>query len=177
MNNFIKEKWRDIKGYEGLYQVSNLGRVKSLCGWNGRKYIKREKIINPWKQEGSKNYFRSVVGLTKNKITKTFKVHRLVANAFIPNPENKPEVNHKDGNPLNNIVENLEWVTSKENIKHSVENELRIYQINTIDRDTMLELLNSGRNYDEISKILNIAKGTVFNYIKNLILKKHICRR
>ena len=102
------EEWRPVKGFEGFYEVSNLGRVKSLCGWNGRRYVKREKILNPTKQEGSKKYYRYIVTLTKEKKRKYAKVHRLVAEAFLPNPDKKPQVNHKDGNPLNNNVENLE---------------------------------------------------------------------
>lgn len=166
------EEWRPVKGFEGFYEVSNLGRIKSLCGWNGRRYVKREKILNPTKQEGSKKYYRYIVTLTKEKKRKYAKVHRLVAEAFLPNPDKKPQVNHKDGNPLNNNVENLEWCTLQENIHHSVENELRVYRIKTINREAMVELLNSGRNYDEIAEILEVSKGTVFNYIRKFNIKK-----
>ena len=101
------------------------------------------------------------------------KVHRLVAEAFIPNPNGYPIINHIDGNPLNNIVENLEWCDQKYNMKHAIENNLKFNQINGIDRNDMLELLNSGRNYDEIAEILKIAKGTVFNYIKKFNIRKY----
>ena len=167
-----KEVWKTIKGYEGLYEVSNLGRVKSLVGYNGHKYIEREKMLNPSKQNAQTNYYRAVVNLYKNGNKKTFKVHRLVAEAFIPNPENKPQINHKDGNPLNNKVENLEWCTCKENIRHSIDTELKIRRIDTIDRDTMIELLNNDYTYDEIASLLGIAKGTVFNYIKKFKIRK-----
>lgn len=168
-----KEEWRDIKGYEGLYQVSNIGRIKSLYGWNGKEYIKREKILNPYNRKDKKTtYPRSVIKLIKGKAKKDYKVHRLVAEAFIPNPENKPQVNHIDGNPLNNNVNNLEWVTDRENKLHAIENNLKINTINTIDRETMLELLNNGKSYDEIAELLGIAKGTVFNYIKKFQIKK-----
>lgn len=171
----MKEIWKDVKDYEGLYQVSNLGRIKSLVGWNGKKYIKREKIINPAIQKTNKNkeYYRNVIGLVKIKKRKMAKVHRLVAEAFIPNPNGYPIINHIDGNPLNNIVENLEWCDQKYNMKHAIENNLKFNQINGIDRNDMLELLNSGRNYDEIAEILNIAKGTVFNYIKKFNIRKY----
>lgn len=172
MNNVVEEIWKDIEEYEGIYQVSNHGRIKSMIGWNGHKYIKREKMLNPYKQEGSKNYYRAIVKLKKDGKGKEFKVHRLVAEAFIPNPENKAEVNHLDGNPLNNIVSNLEWSTHQENITHSIDTGLKVNTINTIDRKTMVTFLNNGYNYDEIADILGIAKGTVFNYIRRFDIKK-----
>lgn len=101
------EIWKDIKNYEGYYQVSNFGRIKSLKCWNGYKYIDKERLLNPYKQETGNNYYRNVVTLTKNKERKQYKVHRLVAEAFIDNPNNYPVINHKDGNPLNNNVDNL----------------------------------------------------------------------
>ena len=169
----MNEVWKDIKGYEGLYQVSNLGRIKSLYGWNGHRYLEREKILKPTsKYDKRVSYPRAVIKLIKGKDKKDYKVHRLVAQAFIPNPQNKPQVNHIDGNPLNNRIENLEWCTDRENKIHAIENNLRIYTINTIDRETMLELLNNGKTYDEIAELLGIAKGTVFNYIRKFKIEK-----
>ena len=167
-----KEEWRDIEGYEGLYQISSFGRVKSLVGWNGEKYIRREKILMPFKQKASESYCRSVVRLFKCGQGKDFKVHRLVAKAFIKQPLGQNVVNHLDGNPLNNRVDNLEWCTQKQNIIHAIENELIIHRIKTIDRETMLDLLNNNFNYDEIAGILGVAKGTVFNYIRKFKIKK-----
>lgn len=94
------EEWRDIKGYEGLYQVSSWGRVKSL----NYNHTGKERILLQWYNKG---YNR--IGLVKNGILKMYSVHRLVAEAFIPNPNNLPFVNHKDENKQNNIVSNLEW--------------------------------------------------------------------
>lgn len=96
------EIFKDIEGYEG-YRISSWGKVS----YDGI-------LINP--QETKKGYLR--VPLYKNKKRKWFKVHRLVANAFIPNPYNKPQVNHKDGNKQNNSFTNLEWVTDEENKEH-----------------------------------------------------------
>ena len=103
----MEEAWKDIEGYEGLYQVSNKGRVKSL-NYQG---VAREKLIKHSIVSGYKR-----VTLYKNKTIKRFLVHRLVANAFLPNPQNFPCINHKDENKQNNIVTNLEWCTYKYNI-------------------------------------------------------------
>ncbi len=112
------EVWKDIKGYEGLYQVSNLGRVKSLERFkdnNGGKVKVSERIMRISVDTVGYN----IICLTKNSKRKTHKIHRLVAEAFIPNLENKREVNHKDGNKQNNNVKNLEWATRKENMRHA----------------------------------------------------------
>lgn len=108
------EIWKDVKGYEGRYQVSDLGRVKGIprMAWSGRVFYKlKEKILKPGKN--SEGYL--VVVLCDGKTTKTNKVHRLVAKAFIDNPNNNPVVNHKDSNKTNNCLENLEWCTHSEN--------------------------------------------------------------
>lgn len=111
------EIWKDVEGYEGIYQVSTYGRVKSLArevtDLFGAKMIE-ERIIGHC--ESSKYY---TVSLYKNNAGESTSVHRLVAKTFIPNPENKPCVNHIDGNKHNNHVENLEWVTYSENILHA----------------------------------------------------------
>ena len=117
INEIEGEIWKPILGYEGLYQVSNKGRVKSLsrivsCR-NKFQSLLPEKLL---KQGCTKGYFH--VSLAKESVKKIFKVHRLVAIAFIPNLQNKPVINHKDLNPKNNFVENLEWNTNAENTHH-----------------------------------------------------------
>ena len=118
--NIKKEVWKDVEGYEGFYQISNLGRVKSLK----QKSFSREKImkiiVNPKFGYAQLNF------RVDNKI-KCFKIHRLVAIAFIPNPENKPDVNHIDGNKLNNCVTNLEWCSKSENMIHAFKNGLCVF--------------------------------------------------
>ena len=102
------EEWKDIIGYEGLYQVSNLGRVR-----------RSGKIL----KGGYNNKGYHTINLCKKGISKSFFVHRLVAIAFIPNPNNLPIVNHKDENPKNNCIENLEWCTYKYNANYGTARE------------------------------------------------------
>jgi hypothetical protein len=114
----MNEVWKDIPGYEGLYQVSNLGRVKSLERFkdnNGGLVRVPEKIMT-----GGKRHGYILMFLSKEGSRKTFAAHRLVAQVFIPNPENKPSVNHINGNKQDNRVCNLEWNTYKENTNHAI---------------------------------------------------------
>jgi hypothetical protein len=119
------EKWQNIQEYDGLYQVSTEGRIKRVRTESkdnrGRTRIKQEVLLKPYKN----NMGRDLVRLSKNGITKTFLTYRLVAQTFISNPHNKKTVNHIDGDHTNNSVENLEWATYAENIKHAWDNNLR----------------------------------------------------
>lgn len=101
------EMWKEIDGYEGRYEVSNYGNVRSL------NFRQTGMVKNLKPQPDKKGYL--TVGLCKDGGMKWGKIHRLVASAFIPNPDNKPQVNHKDGNKANNCVNNLEWATSATN--------------------------------------------------------------
>ena len=120
----MEEIWKDIEGYEGIYQVSNLGRVRSLEQVRTKPhprntsmtmtYITKGKVLKQRKHPAG--YW--TVMLYKDKVAETRTVHRLVAEAFIPNPNNLPEVNHIDENKENSRVDNLEWVTKSGNMRH-----------------------------------------------------------
>ena len=145
------EIWKDIEGYEGAYQVSNLGNVRSL------NYNNTGKVKNLKKQVTKRG--RYVVGLSINGKSKTLSVSRLVAHAFIPNPNNNPQINHIDYNPKNNNVNNLEWCTNEENQAHAW--------------GTGKRKSNKGFKFSEESKLkLSKAKKGVPNISKR---KKVLC--
>lgn len=108
----MNEIWKDIRGYEGLYQVSNLGKVKGLARVTCRNHKIKERILK------ETHYKYAQVSLWKEGKERKVYIHRLVALAFIENPNNFPEVNHKDENTFNNCVDNLEWCTSKYNANY-----------------------------------------------------------
>lgn len=170
-----QEIWKDINGYEGIYQVSNKGRVRSLDRkvWN---YTKKGRILKP--HDNGHSYLN--VGLHSDSgVNKHAYIHRLVAQAFIPNPENKPQVNHIDFNKRNNCVENLEWVTEEENKKHyrfsirmreavdTRENKkMNLYFSRIRDnKSKILNLYNDGKTIKEISKETGLGKDFVSNVL------------
>lgn len=156
------EIWKDIKGYEGLYQVSNMGRVKSL----NRFIYKSNGTIQPFKGKicamcPDNNYIK--VSLSKNGKYALKLVHRLVAEAFIPNPENKPEIDHINTDRKDNRVENLRWCTHKENVNNPLT--ISKYKANTgriVSNETRekLSLALKGRKMSKES----ISKRTKSTY-------------
>ena len=151
------EEWRDIPGYEGLYQVSNLGRIRSLID---KKYDLNEKVVKiinrekMLKQNLTKKGYCNVK-LYKNGKGETYKIHRLVAETFIPNPENKPQVNHIDGNKQNNCVSNLEWNTNEENFNNAIKiNLVKTKKIRLIDKN------NKEYIFDKVLDVFKYIKKT-----------------
>ena len=123
--------WKDILGYEGLYQISNCGEVRSIphfvpvnCHGTMSQKLTPSKILKKQITGRDKNYYK--VTLSKQGKSKQFLLHRLIAETFIPNPDKLPQVNHKDENGFNNDISNLEWVTAKENANYGTRN-ARIY--------------------------------------------------
>lgn len=117
------EIWADIAGFEGYYQVSTYGRVRSLDRYvpdnHNSKRIARGQILKPYKTP--KGYLKITLYKDSKKVYKKCRVHRLVAEAFLKNEDDLPEVNHLDGNKSNNALSNLEWCTQEENLRHAKE--------------------------------------------------------
>lgn len=116
----MMEVWKKVRGYDGRYEVSSLGRVRSYA--NGRWGNKEDPIV--LKQRNTTNGYLSVYLRKSGGKAKDFRIHRLVAEAFVSNPDAKPDVNHIDGDKHNNCAENLEWVTKSENSIHAFANGL-----------------------------------------------------
>lgn len=151
----MNERWKYIEGYENSYQISNLGRVKSFKGIRGK-----EEII--LKTKNKKGY--SVVGLYKNSKRKEFFVHRLVALAFIPNPNNLPQINHIDENVKNNIACNLEWCSCK-------------YNSNFGTRSERISKSIRGSSNPSSRKVICITTGETFDYVRAASLKYGISEK
>lgn len=162
------EVWVDIEGYEGLYQVSDLGRVKSLekshllSGRHPTPYlrVRKERIM---KVTGEPY---SMVGLYKESVCSRFLVHRLVAKHFLPNPEDLPEVNHLDEDKKNNLLSNLEWTTRSGNALHSsYKNRGSLTSFSKLSEEQVLEIvsrLEEGESQTELGKLFEVSNHAIF---------------
>ncbi len=168
-----QEVWKSVIGYEGLYEISNYGRLKALAkivespDWGHRALKKRKERI--LKCHISNGYVRVQLSINKNN-TKELPVHRLVAQAFIPNPENKLEVNHINCIKHDNRVENLEWCTSLENKKHARKMGLLKGRVGedhphtTLKNEQVIEIyLNDNLSCYNLSKIYSTSQSTIVN--------------
>lgn len=147
------EIWKNIQGFEG-YQISNLGNVKSFK-------LKKENI----KSKNIDRYGYEIVCFCLNGKSKTKTVHRLVALAFIPNDENKPQVNHINGIKTDNRVDNLEWVTAKENTKHALENKLQI----RYKGEKCFHFGKRGGETNRAKKVLDTSSGKIYGSLKDVL--------
>lgn len=159
------EIWKDIKGYEGLYKVSTFGNVKS-----------NNKILKPYIEKGKRSNIRDslYVSLSNHGKVKKFYIHRLVASTFLNNDDilNKIEVNHKDGDRYNNHVENLEWVSKIDNIRHAFKNKLikTEKKVNQYSKDG--EFIRSYVSESEACRQIRVTQGK----ISRSILRKGTCK-
>lgn len=167
-------QWLPVKNFENLYEVSNTGLVRSVdrvltVKGQSDRFVKGKLLY----QHTNKQVCYKQVNLWKDNQGNTLYVHRLVAEAFINNPENKPEVNHIDGNRHNNCVENLEWVTSSENSYHASETGLRVYT-NKLTEEEFLECLYdiiNGESYQSLSQRIPYKVPFISTKIRKLAKK------
>ncbi len=163
----MPETWKDVVGYEGRYQVSSMGRIKSFPNKtrNGERILKN--LLS-----GNVPYY--YIDLVKDAKTHRKTIHRIVAEAFIPNPENKPQVNHIDGDKRNNRFDNLEWNTRSENQLHSIRTGLRTAKgvknsqakLDEVGVKVIREAIAAGYPRKEIAKYFNISQPTLCDIYK-----------
>lgn len=165
----LEELWKPVKEFEGIYEVTSKGRFRNIR-------IKLKGEINYIKSFPNTSG-RLIIHLCINSKKKSFQVHRLIAESFVPNPNNLPQINHIDGNYLNNAIENLEWCTSKENVRHVFKNNLKTgyfgIGISKMTPELILEIKDRYYNKKElqkdIAKSLNACRSVIHRIIKDKI--------
>ncbi|HGO1484269.1 TPA: NUMOD4 domain-containing protein [Staphylococcus aureus] len=167
------EQWRPIKNYKGIYEISNLGNVKSLARTiikkDGKKQTFKERILN--KRHNGYGYYQ--VGLNNKGKRIYFYIHRLVGEAFIDNPSNLSQINHVNGNKEDNSVNNLEWVSAKDNTIHSWKTGLskggENHGMSKLTNNEVLEIRKKylSKNYSQrkLAKEYNVSQKTIYNII------------
>jgi len=166
----MKEEWKPVVGYEGYYEVSNLGNVRSIDRLDSRG----------WRRKGhpcslvTRSDNRITVALCRENTVRARLVHRLVADAFLPNPNNYPQINHKDFDPTNNRVDNLEWCTAKYNVNYSIDNVLASIRENIcvpvrqLDKDGN-EVARFG-SITEAERVTGICGANISGVIRKTVL-------
>lgn len=158
--------FKTIEGYDNLYCINQFGDIVSPSYIDKRGFLRKTKVLTP--TQDHKGYLR--VALNKNGRQKRVFVHRLVAKTFIENHEDKPQVNHLDGDKTNNHVSNLEWCTNQENIKHSYKNGLRTGTNHVGERNNMsklsdsivIEIINSDKSVSELAILYSVSKSAIY---------------
>jgi hypothetical protein len=176
----MKEMWKNIKGYEKSYQISNLGRVKSLP--RKVKIIRYGKVhyktisgrtMKPLLNKRGKGYLK----INLKRPNRLLSIHQLVAKAFIPNPENKPFINHIDGDPKNNVISNLEWCTAKENAIHASKNGLlprgENHPNSKLTKDQVLEIRKSYKPREITQQMLADKYGITKTLVRYILQRKY----
>lgn len=173
-----QEIWKDIVNFEGIYQISNFGNLKSF---------KRNREGHVLSEKDKRGHYLSVILCYQSK-TRCTRIHRLVAEAFIPNPENKPQVNHIDGNKQNNRVDNLEWATAIENMAHARETGLSSFiamnHYNQIERpfkiiqcDLSGKFLAEYKNAKDASDASGVCQRNILQVANKTEYKKGLTRK
>lgn len=158
----MREVWKDIEGYEGYYQVSSFGNVKSLqrLRYNSNAVLS-ERLLKA--TLNSDKYY--CVKLYKNGKKTSYKVHELVANAFVIGKKEKLQINHIDGVKTNNFHLNLEWVTPKENAQHAFENRLNKTKKYFVDNEVLRYLKGKGFTNKQIGNLYNCSRSVIKYYV------------
>jgi len=166
--SFIMEEWKNISGYDSIYQISRSGIIKKI--WKTKETIIKTRI-----RDG--NYYS--VDLTNNGVKKQWRIHVLLAATFIDNPQMKPEVNHRDGNKLNNNLSNLEWVTHKENMNHAFDSGLCPFgekHTTKLNNNQVKEIRSKYIPYkypcSKIAKEYSVCEGTIYSIVKRINWKR-----
>lgn len=174
----MSEEWRPVKGFEGLYEVSNMARVRSLSWtqihWTGKPFTKKERIFK-FRQPKTNRYV--FVGLTRNGVEEHYSLHRVYMEHWVPNPDNKRDINHKNGIKWDNRPENLEWATRSENVKHAVLTGLlpvRRGEQHHTAKLTEAEVIDIRRRYATGESSWKIFKSLNMSYtnVKDIIAKR-----